>query len=133
MSNDIQPWICPYCGAENYSDHDASIVRPLCRKCSQPFITVARLEQQKKSESSELCGALTDLDAAIHNLRDMRESTNADLAEIDRKIYCNEQDRKMTKEEIGKWESLKIYLSAPDMYERAERARKDPYQRGLCV
>jgi len=62
---------------------------------------------------------------------DRRSSVKSDLDAIDRDIHCIQQDAKMITDEIAKWESLKIYLAAPDLYERAERARKDPCQRGL--
>lgn len=124
----MNSWICPYCGAENYSDTDASIVCPHCRGCGHEYTTAERLERQKKIELSELCGTLADLKSGLANLLDMRNSQKNELDEIDRKIYCIQQDAKTITDEIQKWKSLKIYLDAPDLYERAQRAKKDPCQ-----
>jgi hypothetical protein len=124
-------WICPYCGAENYSDPELSIVRPCCRQCSQPYITAGDLEHKRGKELKELRGMLTDAMVAIHNLTDQQVSLMHDMDALDQRIHCANQDFKMYSDEIKKWETMKIYLSAPDLYERAERAKKDPYQRGL--
>jgi len=124
-------WICPYCGAENYSDPELSIVRPLCRGCSQPFITAAGLEHKRGKELKDLRGSLTDLRSAYSNLNDQRASAKDEVDRIDREIYGVKADANRIECEIEAWETMKIYLSAPDLYERAERAKKDPCQRGL--
>jgi septal ring factor EnvC (AmiA/AmiB activator) len=127
----LPAWICPYCGAENYSDIEQSIVRPRCLGCSQLFITAGDLEHKRGKELKELRGLLTDLRTAYSNLNDQRASAKEEVDRIDRKIYGVKADANRIECEIEVWENLKIYLSAPDQVERAERAKKDPCQRGL--
>ena len=125
------PWICPYCGAENYSDSECMVMRPHCRNCDMHHITPERLKLRREKNLNELRGQLTDLRSAYSNLTDQRASLLGDVEGLDREIYGIKQDAKLIIDEVVKWKNLKIYLSVPDQVERAERAKKDPCQRGL--
>jgi septal ring factor EnvC (AmiA/AmiB activator) len=94
-------------------------------------ITPERLKLRREKNLNELRGSLTDLRSAYSNLNDQRAYAKDEVDRIDREIYDVKADSNRIGCEIEVWENLKIYLSAPDQVERAERARKDPCQRGL--
>jgi len=94
-------------------------------------ITPERLKLRREKNLNELRGQLTDLRSAHSNLTDQRASAKEEVDRIDREIYGVKADANRIECEIEAWETMKIYLSAPDLYERAERAKKDPCQRGL--
>ena len=129
------PWICPYCGHENFQDERVGRRDPRCRICNEERITPEDLEKLKVKTISQLSKDYKELQSTAEGILESMEFHQSiieehagPLADLKEELEEVRSEAIPIRVEIDRWEGMGVHYGPRD---RAFHAEQDKYQTKL--